>query len=90
MLDHVGYIADKMEKLGIIGVCLGWFRCYLKNKTQNVRCNVYLSKLGLFRHGIPQGSIMGPILYLLYVNDLYNGDFIGNIIGFADDTSLML
>ena len=83
-LDHKILIA-KLYKYGICGVTLELFKCYLTNCKQFVCIDNHLSEHKNIRCGVPQGSILGPILFLLYINDLSN---VLKCILFSDDTSI--
>jgi hypothetical protein len=64
-----------------------WFKNYLSGRRQFVFVNNELSDSGLVKAGVPQGSVLGPLLFLLYINDIT--DNLGNLARlFADDTSL--
>ena len=70
-VDH-GIILDKLYCYGIRGIAHDWFVSYLSNRQQSVIYNGYESELKVMRCGVPQGSILGPMLFLLYINDLTN------------------
>ena len=64
------------------------FESYLTNRTQVVEVNGKLSDKGVIKHGVPQGSILGPLLFLLYINDISHSSEILRFFLFADDTTV--
>ena len=79
----------KLRKAGICGLLLAWFENYLKDRYQQVVIRGEKSEIGLIRAGVPQGSVLGPLLFLVYINDLTSVTQC-KIKLFADDTSLYI
>ena len=78
----------KMRKIGIRGTTLEWFRSYLSNRKQFVVIDGISSDLIDVTIGVPQGSILGPILFLIYINDLPLCTALFFLL-FADDRTLL-
>ena len=88
-IDH-SILLTKLQHYGIRGIALNYFSNYLANRKQYVSIDGAQSKLASVVCGVPQGSILGPILFLLYINDLNSVSSILKTIMFADDTNLFL
>ena len=81
-------LVDKLEYYGVHGKTLELFDNYLSDRTQIVEVNGHISEKGTIKHGVPQGSILGPLLFLLYINDISQSSDILKFFLFADDTTV--
>ena len=88
-VDHE-ILLHKLNHYGVRGIENNWFKSYLSNRKQFVSINGSISKEVYVQHGVPQGSVLGPLLFLLYINDLNKALKYCTTIHFADDTSLLL
>jgi hypothetical protein len=88
-VDHQ-ILMNKLYNYGVRGVPLNWIKSYLKNREQQVEIEGQLSESIEIKFGVPQGSILGPILFLLYVNECSSPIKFSKIIQYADDTTLCL
>ena len=85
VIDHK-ILLRKLNTYGIRGTANEWLRSYLSNRVQFVNFDENILSTIPIKVGVPQGSILGPLLYLIYVNDIGNSCD-GNILSFADDTT---
>ena len=83
---HTGLL-HKLYNIGIRGNLLLWFEDYLSNRTQRVVLQGVSSSWGNINAGVPQGSVLGPLLFLIYINDLPKV-VESSVRLFADDTTL--
>ena len=88
-VDHCTLL-DTLYKYGTRGTHWNWFNSYLKNRKQYVCHSDTLSATMPITHGVAQGSILGPLLFILYINDLANVSENLFSIRFADDTTVLI
>ena len=81
-------LTQKLNYYGIRGHSLRWFESYLHERKQCVSIGNTNSDVEILKCGVPQGSILGPLLFLLYINDITNSSNKLKFLLFADDTCL--
>ena len=86
-VDHK-ILTAKLEHYGIRGKALDIFKSYLSNRKQYVQLENSKSKLRPITCGVPQGSVLGPLFFILFINDLYKCCPEGKVRLFADDTTI--
>ena len=88
-VDHDILLRKLSDQFGIRGLTNKFFESYLSNRLQHVRVNNFRSKKTKINYGIPQGSNLGPLLCLMYINDLPKSTCFNTTL-FADDTYMSL
>ena len=81
-------LINKLERYGIRGLVLHWVRSYLSNRKQFVKLGDYCSSCLDIVCGVPQGSVLGPKLFILYINDICKVSKLLKLVLFADDTNI--
>ena len=82
-------LLNKHEHYGIRDKTNNWIKSYLSNRTQSVITNGYTSDKLAVSCGVPQGSILGPLLFIIYINDLHKALNKSTAFHFANDTNLL-
>ena len=86
-LDHE-ILFTKLEHYGIRDVALQWIKSYFSCRQQFVQINQTCSSMWTIKRGVPQGSILGPLFFILYINDLLKAPKLTELLLFADHTSI--
>ena len=87
-VDH-SILLSKLYHYGIRGASYQWFKSYLSDRKQFVSINGFNSSPLSVKCGVPQGSILGPLIFLIYINDLHQSIKTSTVHHFADDTNIL-
>lgn len=87
-VPHAGLL-KVLSDYGVRGITLDLFKNYLCDRYQMLRINKSMSERQKIKIGIPQGTVIGPILFIIYLNSLLNMDIGGLAVSYADDTALV-
>lgn len=81
-------ILKKLENFGIRGLCHSLLKSYLDKRTQVVKIGNHTSETRNVLYGLPQGTVLAPILFIMYLNDIFSLNIRGDVVSFADDTAI--
>jgi len=89
-INHNRIILKLRRLFGFGGTVLNWFQSYLNNRTQHVSIDLISSESLSVKYGVPQGSILGPLLFKLFINDIHKCSVVGSeILLYADDVAII-
>ena len=81
-------LLNKLTHYGVRDQAVDWFQSFLSHRVQYASVSGFDSEPSLVTHGIPQGSVLGPLLFIIFINDLHKSVKHSQILHFADDTNL--
>ncbi|KAK3888729.1 hypothetical protein Pcinc_007204 [Petrolisthes cinctipes] len=87
-VDH-GILLHKLRDFGISGKLGKWLHCFLVNRQQSVAVSGVVSKPSIVTSGVPQGSVLGPLLFLIHISDINELVKFSTVSSFADDTCIL-
>ena len=88
-IDH-NILLQKLNYYGFRGLTYEWIKSYLSNRLQKTNYNGTISEPEVITCGVPQGSVLGPLFFILYINDIYTVSPILFFVLFADDTNILI
>ena len=87
-VDH-SVLLNKLYHYGIRGIINDWFSSYLSGRTQAIEVNSCISRKQMVPYGVSQGSVLGALLFLIYINDIFNSYKKFDFYLFADGTNML-
>ena len=85
-----GLLMTKLAKLGLGNTSLGWCKSYLSGRTQRTKFKNYISEEETVTSGVPQGSILGPIMFICFMNDMTKNFKNCKVMSYADDSQILV